>query len=119
MFESTTCQVMRVFLSREIELTRLRTSSGSLSQSDTALPLFEVLLGGRRRSLLIKTGARPLARNKIAKLVASALFDSTNAPAQLPVFWSCWRTSNSPPWRYQSFRPKNRRPASRPVRSSA
>ena len=55
-------------------LTIFRTSSGSLFQSSD----------GAWRSLLIKTGARPLARNSSAKLVARTLFDSTSAPCQYP-----------------------------------
>ena len=57
---STTCQVSRFFQSRETTPTRLRMSSGSLFQSPP----------GPWRSLLIRTGARPLARNRSAKLVA-------------------------------------------------
>ena len=60
---STTCQVSRFFQSRETTATRLRTSSGSLFQSPR----------GPWRSLLTRTGARPLARNKSAKLVATVL----------------------------------------------
>ena len=53
--------------------TRLRMSSGSLFQS----------LTGRWRSLLIRTGARPLARNNSAKLVATSSF-SSGGPAPEP-----------------------------------
>ena len=60
---STTCQVSRFFQSWETIATMLRTSSGSLFQSPR----------GRWLSLLIKTGARPLARNSRAKLVADEL----------------------------------------------
>ena len=103
---STICQVKRLFQSREMIATRLRTSSGSLFQSEN----------GAWRSLLISTGARPLARNRSAKLVATSSF-SCAAPRQNPEsgFWS-W-TSSSAPSRYQSCGPKNRMPASRPARS--
>ena len=69
---STTCQVSRFFQSRETTATRLRTSSGSLFQSPR----------GPWRSLLIRTGARPLARNSSAKLVATTGFSVT--PRQKP-----------------------------------
>ncbi len=59
---STTCQASRVFHSCETTPTRLRTSSASLFQS----------FPGGWRSLLIKTGARPLARNSKARLVATS-----------------------------------------------
>ena len=69
---STTCQVSRCFQSRETRPTRLRTSSGSLFQSPP----------GPWRSLLIRTGARPLARNRSAKLVATS--GSASQIAALP-----------------------------------
>ncbi len=104
---STTCQVSRFFQSRETTFTMLRTSSGSLFQSPD----------GPWTSLLIRTGARPLARNKSAKLVARTLSDSLSAPLQNPPNLSCSWTSSSAPRRYQSYLPKNRKPVSRPARS--
>ena len=97
-----------VFQSRETTPTRLRTSSGSLFQSPR----------GPWRSLLIRTGARPLARNSSAKLVATtgSLLDQ-RAPARSRESWSCSWTSSSAPSRYQSCSPKKRRPPSRPARS--
>ena len=56
---------------------------------------------------MIKTGARPLARNKRAKLVARTFSDSLSAPIQNPPSLSCSWTSSSAPRRYQSFWPKN------------
>ena len=63
----------RFFQSCETIVTMLRTSSGSLFQS----------CSGAWRSLLIKTGARPLARKSKAKLVATSSF-SWAPPRQNP-----------------------------------
>ena len=71
---------------------------------------------GRWLSLLIKTGARPLARNSRARLVPTISFSP--GPLQNPESLFCVRTSSSAPRRYQSFWPKKRTPASRPARSS-
>ena len=60
----------RCFQSRETTPTRLRTSSASLFQSPR----------GRWLSLLIKTGARPLARNSKARLVPTISFSPRPAP---------------------------------------
>ena len=68
---STTCQVSRFFQLWETMLTMFRMSSGSLSQSPA----------GPWRSLLIRTGARPLARKSRAKLVASTGSLSTKLPS--------------------------------------
>ena len=95
---STTCQVRRFFQSRETTATRLRTSSGSLFQSPR----------GPWRSLLTRTGARPLARNKSAKLVATT--GPLRAPRQKPDSRSWVWTSSSAPRRYQSCWPKKRMP---------
>ena len=93
---STTCQVSRLFQSRETTETMLRTSSVSLFQS----------FRGPCRSLLTSTGARPLARNKSAKLVATTGL-STEHLARSPRAGSGSWTSSSAPRRYQSLRPKN------------
>ena len=60
----------RLFQSRETMFTMLRMSSGSLFQSPV----------GAWRSLLIRTGARPLARKSSAKLVASTWLRLDRAP---------------------------------------
>ena len=84
---STTCQVRRCFQSRETTPTRLRMSSGSLFQSPA----------GAWRSLLIRTGARPLARNSSAKLVARTRSLSISGPRQNPLSRFCSWTSSSAP----------------------
>ena len=70
---------------------------------------------GPMAELVDQDRARPLARNKSAKLVATTGCSVT--PLQKPDSRSWVRTNSSAPWRYQSCWPKKRIPASRPARS--